>query len=669
MKYILRKIGASLLIATAVTAASFGQVKSMGVGKPVIGVTLDPKKFNPQIDNSPRLRQVEKEHEMEFNFPLGTPNNLITGGMLQDSRITPGFTSLFPGMSATAFEPPDPDIAVGPTHIVEVVNSDIAFFNKTGTKIFQQTEQTFFKSIAPDAFDYDPKVIYDQVAKRFVVIDLGLNDVASSGTSNLLIAVSATSDPTGTWKLFKVDVKQTSGANTYWWDYPGIGYNKDMIAFSGNMFAMTGSSGFNGVQLVAFDKALLYSGTATPNKFSVADGFTIQLAKTEDATSPSVYGVEVQSQTSMRLTAITKANGVFSVAQHVVPVPQWFNNNGFIAGPGGVAVQTNDPRQLTATSFNGHLLSSHCVGVSAGTTFPAARWYDFKTNNWPISGTPTLTQSGQLDPPGGHGYTFPAIQIDKKGGIGMTFSMIGTSTPGKVMGTGRKPTDPPGTMGTPIVLDVSTSGTYNGFSTRWGDYFDLELDPTDSTTFWAVGMGAGANGRWQTFIKSFKISSSDADLTPVFAAGVTTVAGTLNSGDRTSLNATDSKNLAIDSTFVRGLGQVAGFNSVYTMPFTGGLDTLRIFLNVTGPTGSSVLVSLKNKNTGAFDQISSIAFSSPTPSPKTIDLSPEQIALYVTSSNQVSMIVRCVSPSHGSLIPAPFLFKTDQASLGVVPSS
>jgi hypothetical protein len=308
------------------------------------------------------------------------------------------------------------------------------------------------------------------------------------------------------------------------------------------------------------------------------------------------------------------------------------------------------------------------VAVSASDQRSAARWYDFKTNNWPASGLPTLAQSGQVDPPAGHGYSFPAINFDNKGGIGLVFSKIGTSTPGQLMGTGRKPTDPPGVMGNPIVLESSTSGQYNGFTSRWGDYHDLELDPVDSKTFWAVGMGAGNNGQWQTFIKSFRISATDAELIPVTAAGITTVAGTLVSGDRFSLSTTDNVNLVIQSATVRGLGQVAGFNAVYSLPFTGPVDTLRAFITLTGPNGSSALISLRNVNTGAYDQVSSIGLTNSSVS-KTLDLTPSQIALYVTSGNQLSMIIRAVNPARSGVNPAVFSFKTDQASLGVAPKN
>lgn len=655
-----------LLLATSLATVSFGQVIPMGKGKSVTGVTMDPKKFSPQIAPKSYTRSVEREHEMKFNYPVGTLNNLIAGGTLSEPRVAPAGSPLFAGIGATGYEPPDPDLAVGPNHIVEVVNTNIAFFTKAGTKLFEQSLPTFFQSVAPEQFESDPKVIYDQVAKRFVVIILSLKLESSGGISDFLIGVSNTPDPTGTWKMFKVSNLQTVGSNIYWVDYPGFGYNKDMLALAGNMFAMPGSSGFNGVQLMVFDKAALYAGTATPTKFSMPNGFTMQIAKTQDATTPTLFGVENESQNSMLLTAMTKSGSNITVVQKSVPVPQWEYDQGFVTGPGGVVVQTNDPRQLVASYFNGRLLTSHAVAVSNSDGRPAARWYDFKTNNWPTSGSPTLFQTGQVNPPAGHGYSFPAINMDKKGGIGMTFSMIGSSTPGKVMGTGRRSTDPAGSMGSPIVLENSTSGTYNGFSTRWGDYFDVELDPVDSLTFWAVGMGAGNSGQWQTYIKNFKISLPDNALTPVFASGITTVAGTLVSGNKLSLSSSDGLSLNIQSQAVAGLGQVAGFNGVYQVPFAGPVDTLRVFVTCSGATGSSALISLRNVKTGAYDQITSMGLTTSMTS-KVIELSPAQIPLYVSSTNQVSMILRAVSPTKGGVTPIAFTFKTDQATLGVAP--
>lgn len=659
-----------LLVAAfaASQAVALAQVTFKGVGPSVKAKVIDTTKFNPQIDASAKTTNFEKDHEFKFNYPAGTPNNLFLGGVLTSERASIANSYLFPGISATGAEPPDPDIAVGPNHVVEVVNSSIAFYKKDGTKVLEQTFQNFFKTISPEAFDFDPKVIYDQLANRFVVLDLGLNDASSGGTASLLIAVSATSNPSGSWSLYKIDVKQTEGSNNYWWDYPGLGYSKDMIVATGNMFAMQGSSGFNGVQVVAFDKTALYAGTATPNKFKVADGFTMQLAKTQDSTTSPVFGVETNSGTSMRLTAITKSGSTFAVKQAVVAVPQWNQDQGFITGPGGVVVQTNDPRQLVASSYNGSVVSSHSVAVSSSDRRPAARWYQFTLGTWPTSGAPTLKMSGQVDPPSGHGYSFPAVSFDTRGNIGMTFSKIGSSTPGDVMGTGRRSGDANGVMGAPILLEKSTASQYNGFSTRWGDYFDLEIDPADGKTMWAVGMGAGSSvgGRWQTYMKSFKIALNDVDLSFINPNPVTVSAGTYQSGNAASLGATDGQAYRVLSTLVNGLGDVAGIQGVYQSPFTN-IDTLRMYVTVTGPTGSSTIISLKNVKTGAWDTFQTMGMNG-SPVSKAVEFTADQMSKYVSTTGVITANLRCVFPNRTGKAAA-YTLAVDQFNFGAYPKS
>ena len=129
------KIFLATVAVVALSASSFAQTQTMAAGKSVKGVTIDFKTFNPQIDISPRTIHVEKNHEMGFRVPVGIPNNLMSGGVLSDPRISLASSALFPGISATGWEPPDPDIAVGPNHIVEVVNSSIAIYTKSGSKI------------------------------------------------------------------------------------------------------------------------------------------------------------------------------------------------------------------------------------------------------------------------------------------------------------------------------------------------------------------------------------------------------------------------------------------------------------------------------------------------------------------------------------------------------
>ena len=79
---------------------------------------------------------------MQMPLLTSAMNDLKFGEMTSTPRTA--IERLFPGIGATGWVPADPDIAVGPNHIVSVVNSSIGFFTKTGTSQFQQQASAFF---------------------------------------------------------------------------------------------------------------------------------------------------------------------------------------------------------------------------------------------------------------------------------------------------------------------------------------------------------------------------------------------------------------------------------------------------------------------------------------------------------------------------------------------
>jgi hypothetical protein len=74
----------------------------------------------------------------------------------------------FPDTSE-AGEPPDTVVAVGPHHVVELVNTDMVIFDKaTGAQVFRQSLQTFFSPLGNVSALTDPVVSFDELRGRFV---------------------------------------------------------------------------------------------------------------------------------------------------------------------------------------------------------------------------------------------------------------------------------------------------------------------------------------------------------------------------------------------------------------------------------------------------------------------------------------------------------------------
>lgn len=142
-------------------------------------------------------------------------------------------------LNGSYFIPPDPIGAAGPSHVVSVTNCSIEWFTKAGVNQKSDALSSFFTSLTPLTATFDPKVIYDQYAGRFVVITLEKTDVAfgaASNTSRILVAVSDDSNPNGTWYFHAINSKILISAVNCWADYPGLAVDDEAIYITNNMF-------------------------------------------------------------------------------------------------------------------------------------------------------------------------------------------------------------------------------------------------------------------------------------------------------------------------------------------------------------------------------------------------------------------------------------------------
>src|SRR5205814_3915763 len=172
----------------------------------------------------------------------------------------------FGGIGASGYIPPDPNIAVGKTsngigYIVQMVNSQIAVFNKSGTLLSGPTSLsslwTSLGGACAGSNAGDPVVQYDVAADRWLVTQLGST---SGPTYSECIAVSAGPDPRGSYNLYQY----VFGGSLN--DYPKFGVwptlNNSAYLASYNMFA--NGQTFTGAQLCAYDRnAMLSPGSAS----------------------------------------------------------------------------------------------------------------------------------------------------------------------------------------------------------------------------------------------------------------------------------------------------------------------------------------------------------------------------------------------------------------------
>lgn len=174
------------------------------------------------------------------------------------------------------FIPPDPIGAAGTDRLIAVVNTMIEARNKNGTLLWRDSLRDFFNTPVRGlgTYTYDPKVIWDHYANRFVVVALERTDSASGGgaidASRILLAVSKTATPatatSADWYYHAINsMINISGLNR-WADYPGFVVDEEAVYITNNMFAFNaGGSGFGGVRLWIVNKGVsggFYGGGA-----------------------------------------------------------------------------------------------------------------------------------------------------------------------------------------------------------------------------------------------------------------------------------------------------------------------------------------------------------------------------------------------------------------------
>jgi hypothetical protein len=122
-------------------------------------------------------------------------------------------------------------------------------------------------------FVTDPSCYYDTATQRWFVVVLTL-ETRPNGSFTLVnhldIAVSKTSNPTGLWNIYRIDVTNdgtnTGGVNPgpYLGDYPHIGADANGFYVTTNAYPWC-CNGFSGAQIYAFSKAQLAAGASSVN--------------------------------------------------------------------------------------------------------------------------------------------------------------------------------------------------------------------------------------------------------------------------------------------------------------------------------------------------------------------------------------------------------------------
>lgn len=576
-----------VLLLVGVAAAQESSTTRLLGQESYVGRSESTEMFFPQISH--RVKVVPNLPENPLRPPRrdpGGPNGLPVGGLLNEER---GRTlARFPGITYTGWRPPDPTAAAGPTHAVATVNSSIAFFTRAGVKTFEGDLETFFASLSPGSFVFDPKVFYDWHAGRFVVCVLEEDD--GTVTSRVLLAVSDDSDPTGTWHKYAIDVKTTVGGSDCWGDYPGFGYNKDGYVIALNLFTFSGGA-FEGVEIVTVKKSsVINGGTATVTKFinTDADSFSLQCAETLDPAATKLFMVNAASTTKLKVWTLSSLGGTPPApTTQLVTVPSYVEPDGSgLASTSSHLLDDLDGRLINVMYTDGKLVTAHTVKAT-GDDRRRVRWYELTLP--PTGGVATLAQSGEVKESTGaeKHYHMGAIGRAPTGDIAIIMSRSGPSGPvADIVRAMRRSTDAAGTMGAPTLIKAAEGATY-GFSgyNRWGDYAACSVDPLNERLFWGIHMTGTSSTTWTTEISTFSLSTTTTPTVSAIAfsaalyGGGSSIVGTLTTSaaptvdTAVALSSSDTTAATVPASVTVLSGTTS--KTFLITPTSSGLDTAK----------------------------------------------------------------------------------------------
>ena len=409
--------------------------------------------------------------------------------------------------------PPDTMGAVGRTKIMTTLNNNWVVQDKTtGTQLSGVSMETFWAGTTATG-SFDPRVQYDPYNDRWIVA--GVSNPQSTGSS-ILIGISDTSDPEGTFTLFRFQADDFTppppGSNTLndeWADFPMLGFNKNWVAVGVNLFT-NASNAFTNGRVLVLDYPALRSGVFSGTYFfgiAAADaGFCIHPATTYSATENTLYAPSHQSSASAlyRLHTITGTPGVpvFNIgAQQTRPGGGWAQPGGDILPQTCIGTCPGNTRDIdSGDAFvrsnvvfrNGFIWYAQTIGLPAGAinvnSRIAAQWTKLNTAGVFADGgrveDPTATRNN-----GGQHFAYPSIAVNKNNDVLLGFSNFESDDLADAGYTFRLGTDAAGTMRDPVIFKEGEdyyAKTFSGTRNRWGDYSHAVVDPVNDRDLWTI---------------------------------------------------------------------------------------------------------------------------------------------------------------------------------------
>ena len=579
-----RLINAQVPGATAndLVAKAFQPDSGMTVGRSYHNDTSAPLRDMPQIAIG-QVNRPEREANKNPKIPhqhRDTPDRVVQSQSAPASMPAPilNFDGIgYPGVGCNC-APPDTIGEVGLTQFVQMVNEGYQVFDKTtGASVLGPSSIVSiwagFGGVCESSGAGDPVVMFDQLASRWV-----LTQFAGSGLTDECIAVSTTSDATGSWNRYAFHL----GSNVF--DYPHLGVWPDAYYMSDNVYNPI-TDDYLGPQAFAFDRAAMIAGTPAtfvtpgitggPSEAPFLpvdlDGFGLPPEGAPAAFVEAPFG-GAYKVFHFDVNFLTPGNSTFTL--FASPASAGFTQlcpttRACVPQPGGQSLDGIGDRimyRLAYRNFGDHESVVGNMTVNAGGV-AGIRWFELRGVS---AGPVTLYQESTYQPDTTWRW-MGSVAMDHVGNLAVGFSASSATVNPQIRYAGRLSTDPINQLsqGEGHILDGAGYQSQTG--NRWGDYSDLTVDPVDDCTFWYTNEYyeiPHAQFAWKTRIASFKFPSCTSSPIAVIAGAGAAIA---NEGCAAPNGVIDPGETVTVNLSVQNVGGAATSNLVGTLQNTGGV--------------------------------------------------------------------------------------------------
>ena len=431
-----------------------------------------------------------------------------------NTRSGRGLIMNFNGQQSPYY-PPDANGTAGPLYYMQTINAVYAIYDKTsGTIVAGPTDMNELFSGLPGSScnDGDPLVLYDEQADRWLAVEFSI----CSSNDRMLIAVSQTSDPTGSWHKYSFDVADTPDYEKFgiWPDGYYMGTNN---AFGNDIYVFEREQMLNG-------GTAQFAGFNNPWRPTSIDGFMCVPPLDNDgpaapAGAPGLFitisddaiagGTDQLWIYELEADWVTPNNSSFSRVQQL-NVPAFDSNFGNswdnISQPGtsqkldGIPmVVMNRPQYRNFGTYE-TIVCCHTVDLDA-TDHAGIRWYELRRSG----GGWSIRQSGTYGPDE-HSRWMGSVSLNGQNEIGLAYSISSTTVYPGIRFCGQSSEAYAAGNGLLDIAEevIQTASNSQTSSNRWGDYADLSIDPDNDRTFWFTSQYVGSGGSRRTKIASFE---------------------------------------------------------------------------------------------------------------------------------------------------------------------